>query len=287
MVPQWTRTVPACVSLAWASVAGAQCQNPVWSNQFGTAATGLSGDGTTLVVFDPDGAGPLPPDLYVGGYFASAAGVTGTRGIARWNGQMWTSVGGGLTATGYVAGLGVFDPDGLGPGLPVMVAIGRFLSIGGVPVHNAASWNGNAWTAMGQELDGPFQPTGMEEYDPDGPGPSPRVLVVGDWGFNVGAEFGGVAQWNGTTWSILPVASEAHALAVYDEDGGGPALPALFVGRDSAPGLTRWDGTQVTVVGGGLTRSAVHMCSALRVIDEDGPGPGHPRRFLPPAPFPL
>jgi hypothetical protein len=43
-------------------------------------------------VFDPDGPGPIPEELYVAGAFQSAGGIA-TKGIARWNGQRWADVG--------------------------------------------------------------------------------------------------------------------------------------------------------------------------------------------------
>ncbi len=59
-----------------------------------------SGSGTVraMAVLDPDGAGPLKPELWVGGSFTRAQQPNGTRitvnGIARWNGsaQLWANV---------------------------------------------------------------------------------------------------------------------------------------------------------------------------------------------------
>jgi hypothetical protein len=59
-----------------------------------------SGSGTVraLAVLDPDGAGPMTPELWVGGSFTRAQQPSGARinasGIARWNGatQLWSSV---------------------------------------------------------------------------------------------------------------------------------------------------------------------------------------------------
>lgn len=38
--------------------------------------------------------------LYVGGSFTSAGGVSGTRGLSKWDGTTWSTVGGGLVADG-------------------------------------------------------------------------------------------------------------------------------------------------------------------------------------------
>src|SRR5690606_12136446 len=48
-----------------------------------------------MAIFDEDGEGPLPPALFVGGRFQFAGGVPVT-GIARWDGDQWSEVAGGL-----------------------------------------------------------------------------------------------------------------------------------------------------------------------------------------------
>src|SRR5690606_40758984 len=76
---------------------------------------GVSGGSTRstvhdLCVFD-DGSGPA---LYAGGEFGSAGGTLSTSFIAKWDGESWSSVGGGVGS--YIFALGVFD-DGSGPAL--------------------------------------------------------------------------------------------------------------------------------------------------------------------------
>ena len=62
------------------SSAHAQCPNTTWTGHFATLATGL-GNGTSagtayaIQVFDPDGPGPIPEELYVAGAFQSAIGM--------------------------------------------------------------------------------------------------------------------------------------------------------------------------------------------------------------------
>src|SRR5205085_1852101 len=88
-------------------------------------------------------------------------------------------------------------------------------------------------------------------------------------------------KWDGVQWTALPSlpSPRLFALAVFDEDGAGPGLPKLFAGMGESYtlGLYRLDGSSWSAVGGGLTtRSASHVCGALLVVDEDGPGPGGP-----------
>ena len=80
-----------------------------------------SGSGTVraLAVLDPDGAGPLKPELWVGGTFTRAQQPSGTRiavnGIARWNGstQLWSGITRGSGESNVVAFL--VDEQSAGP----------------------------------------------------------------------------------------------------------------------------------------------------------------------------
>jgi hypothetical protein len=103
----------------WSGVGGG-----LWLNaNCGTSQPGLA---AVLRVYDEDGAGPLPPALYVGGYFQCAGGAP-ARNFIRWDGQRWSTpeeVAGG-TSSG-VFGMAEFA-DGRGAGLYV---VGDFRSVG-------------------------------------------------------------------------------------------------------------------------------------------------------------
>jgi len=78
---------------------------------------------------------------------------------------------------------------------------------------------------------------------------------------------------------------EVRCMAVFDEDGPGPALPKLFAGgsfRTAGVGgpwvraIARWDGMRWTDVGGSASSSfggIDYGINAMVVFDEDGPGP--------------
>lgn len=99
---------------------------------------GLSG-GTRgvldLMVYDEDGPGPDRPVLYAAGDFTHAGGILPARGVARFNGVAWNSIGPfgaeGVTG-GYVTSLMPFgDAIYLG---------GTFTAAGGVPALGIARW---------------------------------------------------------------------------------------------------------------------------------------------------
>lgn len=130
----------------------------------------------------------------------------------------------------------------------------------------------------------------MVEFDDDGPGPRPTSLYVGGQFTKAGeVPANNIACWNGVGWSALGSGvtlsgvqgfhGSVQALAVYDPDGPGAALPALYVGGtfNQAGGITtwgiaRWNGTSWSSVGGGATGYGNSVYS-LAVFDEDGAGP--------------
>ena len=103
-------------------------------------STGLSQSTTTYYA-----AAVYQGELYVGGNFINADPITApnvsARGIARWNGTTWSTVGTNSTNFPVVATLAVFNN--------VLYAGGAFTGIAGVPASNLAAWNGTAWTAAG------------------------------------------------------------------------------------------------------------------------------------------
>lgn len=103
-----------------------------------TAQNGTDAAVRALEAFD-DGSGYA---MFVGGGFNAAGGVAGTRGIARWDGASWSSVGGGLA--GNVAALAVVEQGGQ----LTLYAGGSFTqSTSGVPLGFLGRWNGTTWSA--------------------------------------------------------------------------------------------------------------------------------------------
>jgi hypothetical protein len=241
---------------------------------------GLDGAGQAALTFDDDGPGPRPPAVFVGGNFSIAAEMP-SPGIARWDGVAWSSLGAGLTG-GLVNALAVWDHDGSGPSEPSLVAAGEFTQAGGMPADALARWDGQAWHTIGAGAGVTFlSARAVAVFDADGPG-APALYVGGTFSVGGGSPMEGLAAWNGTSWSQpspLPWSSttRVRALAVYDEDDGGPLLPVLIAGVSGDAGLYRWNGTAWSVVGDGVSGPLV---AALAVIDDDGPGPLRPALFV-------
>ncbi|MFN0242402.1 MAG: hypothetical protein ACKVWV_05865 [Planctomycetota bacterium] len=174
----------------------ARWSGTAWSSLGG----GLAGSGAdtvrALAVFD-DGSGPM---LYAGGSFAQSGGITAI-GLARWTGTQWQEVGGGVTP--YVAALAVFD-DGSGGG-PALYVGGNFESVGGIPAHNVARWDGQAWSALGSGLAGSSGGSAVRSLSvfDDGSGSGPALYAGGEIGYVTLGNPNGVAKWDGTAWSPL------------------------------------------------------------------------------------
>jgi hypothetical protein len=242
------------------SQVSAACQ-PSWVPTFGAT----SGTLTAVIVFDDGSA----PELYAGGYFMPGGGAT-PYFAAKWSGKSWIALGSGFD--GYVGAFGVFD-DGGGPAL---YAAGGFTTAGGVPANHIAKWNGSNWSALGSGIDGSIY--ALEVFD-DGSGPA--LFASGHFTTAGGAPARNIAKWNGSTWSALgsglgsTTYNGAFALAVYD-DGGGPALYAAGSVSDAggAPtnGIAKWDGSNWSALGSGLTSTTNAVVRALTVFD-DGSGP--------------
>jgi hypothetical protein len=249
-----------------------------------------------MSVFDEDGPGQNPPSLFAGGDFVTAAGVTVNQ-IARWNGWNWTALGTGLGgASGKYAGvLKTLDEDGPGPMQPALYVGGLFDQAGGVNAPNLAKWNGSSWTGFGAGPGGAVYDVAV--FDDDGPGPDPSSLYVAGR-FTVGGGVDGILRWNGSSWlQVGGGVSGNHGyfppvwvLAVFDDDGPGPHLPALYAGGDftaaggvSAHCIAKWDGTAWSALGSGVDLPSGEgdpVVAALEVFDEDGTGPGLATLFV-------
>jgi len=186
-------------------------------------------------------------DLYAGGVFTTAGGVSATN-IAKWDGSSWSALGLGiqdgtpLNQGSYVYALAVLGSD--------LYAGGAFTTAGGVPANYIAKWNGSNWSAVG---------SGMNN----------NVYALAVSGSNVYA--GGtfiwptfyIAKWDGSSWSDLGSwiggvpppgwgSTVVYALAVSGSDlyaggdftmaGGKVSAYAAHAVLGDAPGYNRLSG---------------------------------------------
>ncbi|MDX2198707.1 MAG: immunoglobulin domain-containing protein [Phycisphaerae bacterium] len=232
-------------------------------NRFGVPMD-LSAKAYAAIVFDLDGEGPLPESLVVGGAFFHAGGVR-VNGIAAWNGNGWSSIGGGILsrADGQVQSPIAWDPDGNGPANEQLIAAGYFFESTGSPGNSIARWDGSAWQPLGLGFGGGV--TTLTSWDSDGEGPLASEVVAGGWFTQAGGNpIRSLARWDGASWrgfgtGFTEPAVRIEALTTWDPDGDGPMTEQLILGgyidRNAGvrlAGIARWDGTSFQPVGAGL-----------------------------------
>lgn len=239
---------------------------------------GVGSSSNCINTWDPDGAGPLTPEVVVAGSFSFAGGL-GVQRIARWNGSVWQGFGTGIpSATVYA--LTNWDPDASGPLVASPIAVGQFGAAGARAVLNIARWQGDDWRPMGNGLFGPVtgQVTALTTWDADGPGTGIAQLVAGG-SFTIasGKTVDRIALWDGAEWQALATGLDAGVLDVttWDPDGGGPLNDEIIaVGGFQMAGTTvvncvaRWNGTQWQAFGTGING----VVDSVTILDLDGPG---------------
>jgi hypothetical protein len=221
-----------------------------------------------LVVWD-DGTGPA---VYATGEFTSIGGI-GARGIARWNGTNWSTLGGGLTgpsATGIV-----LFPWTIA-GAPVLLVGGYFDHAGGQFTPNIAVWDGTQWSPFGIGFDSAVWDLKLCDL-----GSGPELYAGGGFGYSGPTFLNHVGRWDGSQWQPLGIGVAGHlnrcyALQAYD-DGSGPALFAagsfLVAGGNPSPGIAKWNGVSWSSLGGGIPLSGIADAVLDLEVFDPGTGP--------------
>lgn len=222
------------------------------------ATDGVSG-GTPPAVFaikpwDPDGAGPQPELLVIGGDF-TAAGVTPANNIAAWNGVTWESLGAGTN--GRVYALAVL-PDN------TLIVGGAFTMAGGGSAPYIARWDGTAWSGLSSGMNNEVNDLAVM--------PNGDLIAGGMFSTAGGIGVNRVARWNGTDWSGLGsgVGGTVYALLVIPSTGdlivGGMFTTA---GGSTALRVARWNGASWTGIGGMTGGSNVGVFSLCLMPNGD------------------
>ncbi|MCA8948402.1 MAG: hypothetical protein KDE27_02800 [Planctomycetes bacterium] len=260
--------LPVAVLLAAVALPG-QCVNS-WIGGYGCPGTG--GAVNAAVLWDPDGSGPLPPALAIGGWMP-VAGDIAVDGIvlydtasarfaslpappSAWVTALTVLPNGDLVAAcrsydpaGDVTEIAAFDGvswrplggrfDGVVATLLVrangdLLAGGSFTQHAGVPTSGLAQWFNGSWQ--------PFQ-GGVASYGVlDGTiadlceAPGGDVVAVGRFVTAGGVAANGIARWNGSAWTAFGAGLPSLVWAV-------AALPTGEVFAGTSQGLSRWNGT--------------------------------------------
>jgi hypothetical protein len=235
------RPISFAAFILLATIASSQCPAPVWS-AFDTVP-GASGTVRAIRSWDPDGAGPLPSVLVIGGTFTWA----GSPNIALFDGSTWQSVGTGVDDSIY--DLAEFDG--------MLIAGGAFINAGGNPVYRIASWNGSSWAPLG---------TGMNHAVFSLAAFANELVAGGD--FTVAGAVGAnhIASWDGSAWAPLAEGCDlaVQALVVY---GGDLVASGHFAHAGLVPcaNIARWNKVAWQPLGSGIGSFFFHSVGALTV----------------------
>ncbi len=194
----------------------AQC-DPQW--QPGDPLAYASGSVGGMTTWDPDGAGPMGPQLVVGGSNLLAGSMV-SKSIVAFDGTQWLPL--GTPPAGFVTAVGQYNG--------LLVASFR----NGSGISTLASWNGTAWqTLVG--VGGTVKT--MATYNGD-------LIIGGSFAAVTGVAANNIARWDGTSWSPLGsgVVGDVRALAVYSNllHVGGNITQA---GGVSVGNLAAWNGS--------------------------------------------
>jgi len=215
------------------------------SNSFGTSFAHMGGD------------------LYVGGFYADAAGVPDTKSISRWDGTQFHSLG---TGWGFNTVNSVWSMTASNFTGQDRVYFGGFFEVlAGNPAANVAMWDGTTVTPIVASMptlvspQGSINPlvTAMVVHD-DGMGAGPQLYIGGRFNSIDGQTILNVARWNGTTWSAVGtnlgntiITAEVDTLVSWNGQ--------LYMGgtnmrvNGALQQVARWDGTTWTGVGQNTT----------------------------------
>ncbi|MEE9270792.1 MAG: T9SS type A sorting domain-containing protein [Candidatus Krumholzibacteria bacterium] len=206
-------------------------QDQNWDNRF-DATLGLNLPVHAIAI---DGA-----DVYVGGSFTTAGGMTVNR-IARWDGFAWQTLGPGLAG----------DVNAIAASGGTVYVGGAFTTIsGGGAAFRVARWNGSSWSALGSGVSDVVNAIAIDGGD---------VYVGGAFTVAGGAGALRIARWNGSTWSPLGsgVTDVVNAIAI---DGGDVYVGGAFTvaGGAGALHIARWNGSTWSPLGSGVSGGDVN-----------------------------
>jgi hypothetical protein len=163
------------------------------------SALGSNGSGDGAIQGPVQALAVSGSDLYVGGWFANAAGIPGANNVAKWNGRAWSALG---------------DTTAINDAVYALAVSGSNLYVGGIfddaadiwEADGIAKWNGSAWSALGSNGagDGALTDAGASGFV--------AALAVSYGALYVGGSFNNaagiatadnIAKWNGSAWSAL------------------------------------------------------------------------------------
>ena len=214
--------------LVCAAAATAQCGTQ-WMPDLGLA--GANGYINATALWDPDGPGPAPEVVVVGGSFTLIGGVSANN-IATYDPVSRTYASFGVGADNTVDALLAVNGD--------LIAAGWFSQIGGVAIGRVARYQGGTWLPVGSSNVTSLGPIRCLAAAPNG-----DLIVGGSFTTIGGVPQLNIARWSGTAWSPMGTnTGEFRALAIRPNG-------EIFAGGnfDNGSRFVRWTGSNWAPVG--------------------------------------
>jgi hypothetical protein len=204
---------------------------------------------------------PATGDVYAGGNFTTA-GTVAAPGVARLSGTTWSAAGSLTSSTGNptrVRAMAMIAGK--------LFAGGDFLHADGIAVSYLASWDGTAWSQVGNGVDSSVYVISA--------GPGTLATVGGQFGKSGAIGLAGVGNWNGASWlpfgnGVLGSGNTATGTVnALLPSGNGVIAAGLFyqVGTQPVSSIARWTGSAWLPLGAGLnsnnTPGAVYAMAAI------------------------
>lgn len=226
----WPLLTGLYAAVVFASTISGQC--PTEWQRPNLGPFGVVGKVNATAQWDPDGSGPLPEVIVLGGDFVAAGGLE-IANLAVWNLQTQQISTLGSPPNGAVRTLAVDASGQLHVG-------GEFSTIDGIAAGSIARWNGTTWQSLGSGTDGLILTLLAE--------PNGDLIAGGTFGLAGGIAARNIARWDGNAWSAYGLGlggstSEVRTLARIGS--GDIAAGGLFTsaGGVGVRHLARWNGT--------------------------------------------
>ena len=253
--PAMNRRLVGALSIVFGWCLGearSQCET-VWLPGPGRAGT----DGVVFAstMWDPDGAGPQPAKLVIGGGFATAGNIVANRvavldpGV--WSG--WSALGSGMN--GSVSALTTWNGS--------LVAAGSFTTADGTPANCIARWTGTAWEPLGSGVCCGGFSTFINTLAVL---PSGELVAGGDFTIAGGVPVRSLARWDGSTWAPIGPFAISFGDIVYGSavlPNGNLVIAGSFasVGGVAANNVALWDGATWSALGAGVNSTAMAVAA--------------------------
>ncbi len=215
-------------------------------------------------------------ELVIAGDFEGAGSAPDARGVARWDGTRWRTLGTQPAAWSYLDHPVLVETVNWNGGPELVLGLTNHFEASptSVPLYR---WNGVDWLPFALGAMPPETSMAVRDVIVFDDGSGTKLYAAGS-GLRAqpGAVPEAIVRWNGNAWerlSQLPsptLDGYIMCLEVYDDGSG----PALYAGGSVPGGIQRWDGSAWSMVGSGFTAfpGIIVAVADLEAFD-DGTGP--------------